>query len=359
MEEYTSYRFGAGRYLQEQNILDYCADEIKRYGKQPYIIGGPNALNAAWERMQRSLQESDLSWQLEKYEGLPSYEKLELLKEAIKSFKADVLVGVGGGRIMDLAKAAAAQMKIPVLLVPTSCATCASFSPLSVMYTEEGQCVGYLHFDYEVNAVLVDEQVMAVQPPRLLAAGIMDSMAKYIEISNGRPTITLQTDSIEKFSAYTMAENIYHILEQHGKEAYRDVSRRALTKTVHNVVFCTIALTGLVSALMRAKKQTAIAHKFYEIVRTHYFKESIQYLHGEIVATGLIAQLKFNQNTSAIEGLKKYMSEFKMPMTLQDLGLNTSEEVLQTIFNRLAATEFVENSKEDRRRLEDALKEIY
>lgn len=359
MKEYTSYRFGAGRYLQEKDILDFCADEILRYGKKPYVIGGPKALRAAWERMRQSFEQADFSWELEQYEGFPSYEKLEVLEEKVKNFGCDVLVGVGGGCIMDLTKAAAARLRIPVVLVPTSCATCASYSPLSVMYTDEGKCVGYLHFDYEVNAVLVDERVMAAQPPRLLAAGIMDSIAKYIEISNGKPEITLQTDTIEKFSAYAMAEDIYNILEQYGKEAYQDVSRKATTKTVHNVVFCTIALTGIVSALMRARKQTALAHKLYEAVRTNYYKESKQYLHGEIVATGLIAQLQFNHNAETIGRLKEYMEEMEMPMTLQELGLNASEEVIHTLYERLAASEFVEDTKEDRRRLTEALMEIY
>ena len=41
MEKYTSYRFGAGRYLQEPDILAHSGGEICRYGKKVYVIGGP------------------------------------------------------------------------------------------------------------------------------------------------------------------------------------------------------------------------------------------------------------------------------------------------------------------------------
>lgn len=359
MEKYVSYRFGAGRYLQENDILDYSGEEILRYGKKAYVIGGPHALAAVRERMEASFAAAGLISVWEEYGGFPSYRKVEKLKEAVASNGCDVLVGTGGGRIMDLTKAAAAELKIPVILVPASSATCASYSPLSVMYTDEGKCVGYLHFDYEVNAVLVDEAVMSHQPPRLLAAGIMDAMAKCIEISNGKPEITLETDTIEKYSAYKMAEYVYDILERYGKEAYRDAEEQRCTKMLHNVVFCTIALTGIVSALMRARKQTALAHRMYETIRTCYFKESISYIHGEIVATGLLAQLRFNNHTAGIEKLRTYMGEMKMPMNLKALGLDCSEETIRTLYERLCESEFVEDTQEDYKRIAEALKEIY
>ena len=359
MEKYISYRFGAGRYIQEPEVLENSGTEIARFGKRAYIIGGPNAMNAVWKRMEPSFDKAQIAYEKEIYAGFPSYKKIEILKKSITDKQCDVLVGIGGGRIMDLTKAAADQLSIPIVLIPTSAATCASFSPLSVIYTDEGKCVGYLHFDYEVNAVLVDEKVMSEQPPRLLAAGIMDAMAKYIEIANGKPKITLETDNISKYSAYRMAEDIYNILEKYGKQAYLDVCEKKNTETVHNVIFCNIALTGIVSALMRARRQTAIAHKLYESMRTYYFKESINYLHGEIVATGLIAQLRFNHNTEAIERLKQYMKEMEMPINLQDLGLQGTEDEVKVLVDVLKQTEFVADTNEAREELAVALKEIY
>jgi glycerol dehydrogenase-like iron-containing ADH family enzyme len=358
MRNYTSYRFGAGRYIQEPDILECAGREIQRFGQKPYVISGPTAWNVVKEQFEVGLTEVALDAVLEIYEGFPSHSKIAACKQAITENGCDVFVGIGGGRIMDLAKAVAADLQIPVVLIPTSAATCASFSPLSVIYTDEGKCVGYLHYDYEVNAVLVDERVMACQPPRLLASGIMDAMAKYIEISNGKPEITLETDTVDKYSAYTMAGFMYNVLEEYGWEAYQDVEQQKLTKTVHDVVFCSIALTGIVSALMRAKKQTAVAHRMYEIIRTHYFQESIAYLHGEIVATGLIAQLKYNQNEAAIPRLKSYMEQMKMPMNLAQLGLNCNEDTMQNLYEQLKKSDSVEDTEDSYQRLWEALQMI-
>jgi glycerol dehydrogenase len=96
----------------------------------------------------------------------------------------------------------------------------------------------------------------------------------------------------------------------------------------------------------------------YETLRTYYFKESINYLHGEIVATGLIAQLKFNNNTAAIRRLKDYMQKMSMPMNLRELGLSGDEAVQKKIHGILCESEFVPDTDADYERVWDALQEI-
>ena len=187
MESRKSYRFGAGRYIQEPGAIKWAGEEISRYGSNAYIIGGPTALKLAESGVRESLSSAGIRSFVETYSGLPSYEKIAELSNTVKTEGRDVIAGIGGGRIMDLAKAAASRADVPVVLIPTSAATCAAFSPLSVIYTPEGRSCGYEQHDYEVNSVLVDEDIMITQPVRLLAAGILDAMAKYIEIETLEP----------------------------------------------------------------------------------------------------------------------------------------------------------------------------
>lgn len=184
-----SYRFGAGRYIQENNALDFCGEEIKRYGNKAYVIGGNTAIAVTEKRLCSSFEKYGLAYCMERFSGYPSVQKIEELKAVVKEKDCDVLVGVGGGRIIDLAKKAAFELHIPVVSIPTQAATCAAYSPISVLYTPEGKSDDYIHLDYEINAVIVDEQVMLTQPPRLLAAGILDAMAKYIEIATLHPQV--------------------------------------------------------------------------------------------------------------------------------------------------------------------------
>ena len=39
----TAIKFGAGRYRQEQGLLEQCGEEVKRFGKKAYIVAGADA----------------------------------------------------------------------------------------------------------------------------------------------------------------------------------------------------------------------------------------------------------------------------------------------------------------------------
>lgn len=351
----TSYRFGAGRYIQEQNVLEYCGEEILRFGKKAYVIGGPKALNAAGERMTRSFEAAGLAYITEEFLGYPSVQKIDQLKQEVGECGCDVIVAVGGGRIMDLAKAAAAKRKLPIVAIPTQAATCAAFSPLSVLYTPEGKSDAYIHFEQEVNAVLVDEKVMLTQTPRLLAAGILDGMAKYIEIAALRPQNLDEETSIARHSAFYMAKYTYDILAEKGPAAVRDLKNGRWTKALHDVVYINIALTGIVSALMQGKGQTSLGHAFNNALHREFLEQIKGWLHGEGVAVGLLAQLVYNEVPERISELKKYMKDFGMPCSLKDLGIEPTNENVDILFKRLCTYSFMTQDEKHEELLKEAL----
>ena len=83
-----SYRFGAGRYIQENNALDFCGEEIKRYGNKAYVIGGNTAIAVTEKRLCSSFEKYGLAYCMERFSGYPSVQKIEELKaEVLKHFE--------------------------------------------------------------------------------------------------------------------------------------------------------------------------------------------------------------------------------------------------------------------------------
>ena len=359
-EKISSYRFGVGKYFHEKEVLSHLREELRGFSDKALVISGKKAMEAVEEQnFRKRLKDAEVSFREELYEGYPTKEQLEYFANLARKEERGVIVGIGGGKIMDLSKAVANQAGLPVLLIPTIAATCAAFSPLSVLYTEEGKYDRAIHFEREVDAVLVDENIMLRQRTRYLAAGMVDAMAKYIEISHGERSLKRGTVPLQKYLAYQMAEELFIVLEEEGAEACRELreagenNRQALSKeemklgsALQDCVFCNIALTGIVSGMMQGRGQAALAHALYNFLRTNYTEESGAFLHGEIVGVGLRLQALYNKNVELEERITKFMADRGMPTSLQDLGIPNQPEVKEQILRNLSQNSLVEDSKD-------------
>jgi glycerol dehydrogenase len=73
---------------------------------------------------------------------------------------ANVIVGVGGGKTLDSAKAVAYYHKLPVVLYPTIASTDAPCTALAVLYTAEGEFDQYLFLPQNPDAVIADTKIL-------------------------------------------------------------------------------------------------------------------------------------------------------------------------------------------------------
>ncbi len=69
------------------------------------------------------------------------------------------MIGLGGGKTIDSAKAIADLLEVPVVIAPTIASTDAPTSALSVIYTDEGAFEKYIFYSKNLDLVLVDSAV--------------------------------------------------------------------------------------------------------------------------------------------------------------------------------------------------------
>ena len=361
MEKVTldpAIKFGAGRYRQEKNLLEECGKEISRFGKRAFIIAGNRAWDVVKERIIPGFEKAGLEYELHLYGGKCSYEAAREYAEKCKAENCDEVVGIGGGLVMDFAKAVGEYADTGVVNIPTSIATCAAFTTMSVMYTPEGAKKDCWRFEHEVDAVLVDLQVIAECPIRYAAAGILDAMAKKIEIQNGKPKMYLSENKIDLFSAYKMAEYTYEVLVEYGAQAIEDIRHKRLTKAVEDITFINIAVTGVIANITKSFSQSALGHMMYDGVRTYFTKEAEHALHGEIVAVALFTQLYYNKLSEDKEALRLFMKGMDMPLTLQELGIEPTQKNLDILEAYLIDSPYVEQSEESFKLLHEAMKQM-
>lgn len=343
-----SFRIGCGRYIQGAGYVKRVGEEVLRLGSSPLIIGGKTALGITKTEIEKSVFEKCNKYEFIEHTRSCNEEDAKKLALLADEKGYDVIVGVGGGVICDFAKLCGYFAKLPVINVPTSSATCAAYTPLSVRYTPDGKTVGSLHYTYEVNAVIVDTAILAKQPVRLLLAGVFDALAKFIEIkqrfTEDAPECPMGLDY-----AYAMAQTSYKSLNKVTARCINDMKKGEFSDAIESVIFTSIAATGVISGIARGSNQCALAHKFYETTRTLFPEGAKPFLHGEIVGVGLLLQNHFNGEEKNNVPLLELMKKNDMPCCLEDIGVDKTKETYRQYYEKLCRTSAIETEEESER----------
>lgn len=304
--------------LRGQNALAQAGDAIARFGKRPLIVGGSNSLAAAQPYLQPILQQQQLESAQTAYGKDCSERSLETLRAAVQTHKADFIIGVGGGKALDAAKLLAHQCQIAIVTIPTSAATCAAWTALSNIYSEQGA------FQYDVtlarcpDLLILDYGLIQTAPQRTLVAGIGDAIAKWYEasVSSGHSEQTLIISAVQQ------ARILRDILFQKSATALKEPG----SETWQEVTDAAVLLAGVIGGIGGAQCRTVAAHAVHNGL-THLLA-SHGTLHGEKVAYGILVQLRLEeilQNNqlaaTARQQLLKFYAEIGLPQTLDDLGL--------------------------------------
>lgn len=352
-----SFRLGCGRYIQENGAIRLLGEELERLGcHSPFILGGKTALSLTQDIIKQDLSDKGIEPRLYLYQGFCNPEHCEGIVRSFDFMECDAVIGIGGGNVMDAAKLCAAMAGIPVINIPTSTATCAAFTPLSVLYNEQGQTIGTRHHATEVNVILADMEILCRQPVHLLVAGVYDSLAKLIELRqrlDGQPSEKID---IGLLSSFEMSKFLYERLLSELTEVIDDVSNGRNTKRVYDTVYLILALTGVVSGLARGSNQTAIAHKIYEITRTLFPEQAKKALHGELVAIGLTVQLLYNGDTAQIDEFRQLMRRHGMPITLTEILPTLGQDAINAYYERIVVSSAMNGAtEEEKQRLRNSL----
>lgn len=337
---------GAGSYFQGEGAAKQCGTELRRrHLHRAFIIGGQRAWQAAGSALIPGLDEAGIVWEEESFHGFCTEDEVDLYAAQVRNAGSDCLIGVGGGKVLDLCKTIAARLKLPVFTVPTCAATCAAYAALSIMYNDAG-CQDHTHYHSdEVSGVFADTAILAAAPARYLAAGMADAMAKACEYSSMRQSLHYGDVDISKYLGYELACACDHVLLACGSQAYLDNQAGHATPALEDAVFATIAATGIVSGMGgfagRTGSRFAIAHGFNEVIRGRYV-DTKEWLHGEIVAVGILAQLHANGASAAYQAqVLAFYRAIGVPTTLRDMGIVLDDNAFAAFQEELVQHSYV------------------
>ncbi|NMG20858.1 iron-containing alcohol dehydrogenase family protein [Brasilonema bromeliae] len=314
------------RVLRGSHVLTQASDVISQLGSRPLIIGGEYTLSVIQQSLEQFLKQPRLHFTQAFYTPDCSEASLKALHKAAKEHKADVIIGVGGGKALDTAKLVAYKLQLPVVTIPTSASTCAAWTALSNVYSDEGAFLYDVALAKCPDLLILDYELVKTAPQRTLVAGIGDAIAKWYEasVSSGHSEQTLIIAAVQQ------ARVLRDILFQKSAAAVKEPGSEAWQQ----VVDATVLLAGVIGGLGGAQCRTVAAHAVHNGL-THISKSGS--IHGEKVAYGILVQLRLEEiiqgnqlAAAARQQLLKFYAEIGLPQKLNDLGLgNISLNELQ------------------------------
>lgn len=321
------------RYVQGKGELKNLCGHVSGFGKHPLVLTSASGRKRVEPLISQG--QKDMELQYEAFRGECSKHEIDRVKAICEKAGRDVIVGIGGGKVHDTAKAVAYYLGLPVVIVPTIASTDAPCSALSVIYTEEGVFDEYLFLPASPNMVLVDTDVVSAAPVRLLVSGMGDALATYFEArACQRSDAGNCVGGKSTMAAMALAKLCYDTLMADGVNAKLAVEQKVCTKAVENVIEANTYLSGIGFESGGLAGAHAIHNGLTAIEETHGL------YHGEKVAFGTLAQLVLeNADEEELGQVLDFCVEVGLPVTLKELGIKEArpEQIMEAA--KLAAAE--------------------
>jgi glycerol dehydrogenase len=329
-----------GRYIQGVDALKRLAEEIKRFAQAGFLVCDPFVLENPLPHSDMLVGASSGN-KAERFGGESSDEEIERLSGLADKAKARVIVGIGGGKTLDTAKAVAYTMEQPVIIVPTIASTDAPCSALSVIYTPEGKFKRYLILPRNPDVVLVDTGLIARAPARFLVSGMGDALATWFEASSCKAKFAPNiTGDVGSMTAYSLARLCYDTLLEYGLTAKISCEAHAVTPALEHVVEANTLLSGLGFESGGLATAHAIHNGFTVLEKVH------DQHHGEKVAFGTLASLFLTDKPSSlIDEVYSFCESVGLPTTFEGIGLGdvSDQELTKVAEAACAENETIHN----------------
>ena len=272
--------------------------------KKVSFVSGDQVRKITYRKVSASLSRSKIKnvWHLSESNDVKSTKKI--LRE-IKKEKSDLIVGIGGGRSVDIAKMIAFTLKRPFVSIPTSASHDGIASPFVSLRGDKP----YSIIATAPLGVFVDIQILKKAPRRLLASGCGDLMAKVTAVRDWE----LARDSVgEYFGTYAanLAAMSAKIVINNSKNFKKKPDVRMIVEALIS--------SGVAACIAGSSRPCSGAE--------HLFSHAVDYLepgiglHGEKCGIGaiLIAKLQGQDWKKIIQMLKNVGA----PTTAKEIGLS-------------------------------------
>ena len=335
-----------------RNSLKKLPEILPTLGKRCLVIYGRSQVKrvGAYEKVVQSLKSSGIEFQ--DFSGIKPNPTLSKVKEGIKfaqEFKPDFLIALGGGSVIDTAKALACgyfysgdpwdffekkafpEKALPIVAIPTIAGSGSELNDVSVLVNEEiGLKLSMRHPSLLPKYTFIDPSLTFTVPPNLTAYGVMDAFSHCFEFYHF-------SKHFFEGLPYDLAVLFMRRLIHWGKIAFVEpenydaranlfwISSLALSGLIRSGIgayrFFLHSLEHPLSGLFDTPHGLNLAILMASYLRLYHRNHRVRRFFADVF--GL--QGERNLSKRGLEALLSLYEYFKLPLSLKELGVRSQD----------------------------------
>lgn len=236
------------------------------------------------------------------------------LADAMKSGGHDAVVGLGGGRVIDCAKYAAARLGLPMVAAATNLAHDGICSPVSILDNDAGRG------SYGVPApiaLLVDLAVVREAPIRFVRSGIGDALSNICAVADWELSHRVNGEKVDGLAA-AMARQAGEAVLRHpggcGDDGFLTVLSEGLV------------LSGIAMSMAgHTRPSSGACHEISRALDLLYPRRAAS--HGEQVGIGAAFAMHLRGDAEGARSMTDTLRRHGLPVTAEEIGFADDEFV--------------------------------
>jgi glycerol-1-phosphate dehydrogenase [NAD(P)+] len=294
--------------LVGRSVLPSLGETVQRLGfKGPaLIVTGHQVIKIAGETVVKSLKEANFRSSTVLVDSSTA-EEVSRVENEIREVKPDIVVGLGGGKDIDVAKMSSMNTGMSFLSAPTAASHDGIASPLVSM---KGMDRPFSHVAHSPVAIIADTSIIAKSPYRLIASGCGDVIAKYTAVRDWKLAHRIKNEYYGDYAA-ELALMSSRVVIRNASDI-RGASESGVSTLVEALISCGVAMS-----IAGTSRPCSGAEHLFSHALTIIAPEPA--MHGEQVGVGTIMCAYLHGANWQL--IKEVLHKIGAPTTAKELGI--------------------------------------